>query len=139
MKPTILIVEDEPQNRKLLSELLSIKGYSVLEAQDGEQGVELAFAQRPGLILMDIQLPKRDGFEAVQILKGDARTREIPTWVLTAYAMPADEMRLRTCGCDKYMTKPLDLPELLACIEHLFGPPCDGQNGPEYNTGEELQ
>ncbi len=139
MKPTILIVEDEPQNRKLLSELLAIKGYSVLEAQDGEQGVELAFAQRPDLILMDIQLPKRDGFEAVQILKGDVRTREIPIWVLTAYAMPADEARIRTSGCDKYMTKPLDLPDLLACIEHLFGSACDDQNGEEYNTEEESQ
>jgi two-component system, cell cycle response regulator DivK len=137
MKPTILIVEDDPQNRKLLSELLAVKGYPVLEAHDGEAGVKLAVAQQPGLILMDIQLPKMDGFGAVQLLKGDVRTREIPIWVLTAYAMPGDEARLRTCGCDHYMTKPLDLPDLLARMEHLFGPILDERDSAKYSTGED--
>lgn len=139
MKPTILIVEDDPQNRKLLSELLAILDYPVLEAHDGEAGVALAFAQRPGLILMDIQLPKKDGFEAVQILKADLRTREIPIWVLTAYAMPGDEARLRTCGCDQYITKPLDIPDLLARLERLFGPTLEEQDYAEYPTGEDTQ
>ena len=137
MKPTILIVEDDPQNRKLLSELLAVLGYPVLEAHDGEQGVAFAFAHRPALILMDIQLPKKDGFEAVQILKGDVRTRDIPIWVLTAYAMPGDEARLRTCGCDQYITKPLDLPDLLARMERLFGPCCKEQDDAECPTEED--
>ncbi len=139
MKHTILIVEDDRQNRKLLSELLSIKGYRILEAHDGEQGVELAFTHIPDLILMDIQLPKKDGFEAVQILKGDVRTCELPIWVLTAYAMPADETRLRTCGCDKYITKPIDVPDLLACIERLFEPICDHQSCAKYPAEEDPQ
>jgi len=139
VKPTILIVEDDPQNRKLLSELLAILDYPVLEAHDGEQGVELAIAQQPGLILMDIQLPKKDGFEAVQILKADVRTREIPIWVLTAYAMPGDEARLRTCGCDQYITKPLDVPDLLARMERLFGPCFEEQDYAEYPTREDTE
>lgn len=139
MKPTILIVEDDPQNRKLLSELLAVLRYPVLEAHDGEEGVELAFAHRPELILMDIQLPKKDGFEAVQILKADVRTRETPIWVLTAYAMPGDEARLRTCGCDQYITKPLDIPNLLARVEHLFGPTLEEQDYAETPTGEDTQ
>ena len=139
MKPTILIVEDDPQNRKLLSQLLAIKRYRVLEAQDGEQGMAFAFAHRPGLILMDIQLPKKDGFEAVQILKADVRTREIPIWILTAYAMPGDEARLRTCGCDSYLTKPLDLPDLLARMERFFWPCFEEQDDAEYPAEEEPQ
>lgn len=129
MKPTILIVEDDPQNRKLLSELLAIKGYPVLEAVDGSQGVDLAFEHRPGLILMDIQLPKMDGFEALRILKNDMRTREIPIWVLTASAMRDDAARSRFCGCDEYITKPLDLPDLLSRIQRLFGPAAEEQDG----------
>ena len=136
MKPTILVVEDDPQNRKLLSELLAIKGYRVLEALDGEQGVDLAFAHRPGLILMDIQLPKMDGFEALRILKHDRRTREIPVWVLTASAMRDDAARIRNCGCDDYITKPLDLPDLLARIEHRFESFVDDRDGEARSAGE---
>jgi len=136
VKPTILIVEDDPQNRKLLSELLAVKGYHILEALDGEEGLALTFAHRPGLVLMDIQLPKMDGFTAVQILKGDLLTSTIPIWILTAYVMPGDEARLRTCGCDSYITKPLDLPDLLARIERLLGPSVNDTNAAE-RPGEE--
>ena len=120
MNNTVLIVEDDPQNRKLLAELLAVKGYRVLEARDGRQGVEQAVAHLPGLILMDIQLPEMAGTGVLQALKGNRLTRTIPVWLLTAYAMPSDEVRFRACGCDEYLTKPLDLRDLLARIERLF-------------------
>lgn len=136
MKQTILIVEDDALNRKLLSELLSFKGYRTLEAYDGEQSLELAFTHIPDLILMDIQLPKMDGGSAIQKLKADLRTRELPIWVLTAYAMTSDEARLRICGCDKFITKPIDIPDLLSCIERLFEPPRDDRDCAKCPTGE---
>lgn len=139
MKQTILIVEDDLLNRKLLSELLSIKGYRILEAHDGEQSLELAFTQAPDLILMDIHLPKMDGFVAAQKLKADLRTRKLPVWVLTAYAMSSDEVRLRTCGCDTYITKPLDIPDLLARIERLFEPTSADQACARQLTGDHFQ
>ncbi len=121
MKPTILIVEDDPQNRKLLAELLALKGNRILDAPDGKAGVALAYAERPDLILMDIQMPEMDGFGAIQELKGDVRTRAIPIWVLTSYAMPGDQARIIASGCDAYITKPLDLRDLLTRIERQFG------------------
>jgi len=131
MKNTVLIVEDDPQNRKLLVELLSIKGYQVLEAHDGKQGVEQAVAQLPNLILMDVQLPKMDGVGVLKALKGHPSTCAIPVWFLTAYAMPGDEARFRACGCDEYITKPLDLCDLLSRIARFFSttagdPACAG-------------
>ena len=121
MKHTVLIVEDDPRNRKLLAELLAVKGYRILEACDGRQGVEQAVAHLPELILMDIQLPEMDGVGVLQALKVNLLTRTIPVWLLTAYAMPGDEIRFRACGCDEYITKPLDLCDLLARLERHFG------------------
>ena len=121
MKHTVLIVEDDPQNRKLLADLLAVKGYRVLEACDGKQGMEQAVAHLPELILMDIQMPEMDGIGVLQALKGNLLTRAIPVWLLTAYAMPSDEVRFRACGCDEYITKPLDLRDVLARLERLFG------------------
>ena len=131
MKHTVLIVEDDRQNRKLLTELLAVKGYRILEACDGRQGVEQAVAHLPELILMDIQLPEMDGAGVLRALKDNPLTRAIPVWLLTAYAMPSDEVRFRACGCDEYITKPLDLRDLLARIERLFeatdeAPACAG-------------
>lgn len=120
MKPTVLIVEDDRLSRKLLSELLTVKGFRILEAQDGRQGLEQAFKHLPELILMDIQMPEMDGFGAIQTLKNDPRTRSISIWALTAFAMPGDGDRIRAYGCDGYFTKPLDLCELLARIERHF-------------------
>ena len=119
-RPTILIVEDDALSRKLLSDLLTLKGYEVLEADNGESGMELACAHTPGLILMDIQMPVMDGFNVVQVLKGNPQTRALTIWALTSYAMPGDEDRIRAKGCDGYFTKPLDLRDLLAHIEHHF-------------------
>jgi len=136
MKHTVLIVEDDPQNRKLLAELLAVKGYRIVEACDGRQGVEQAVAHLPELILMDIQLPKMDGVGALQALKDNRLTRAIPVWLLTAYAMPSDETRFRACGCDEYITKPLDLRDLLARIDRLFEATADAPACAGFCPGE---
>ena len=108
MEQVILIVEDEPRNLKLIRDLLEVSGYMVLEAIDGKQGVEIAKAKKPDLILMDIQLPVMEGFEATRILKADERTRDIPIMALTAYAMKGDEEKIKAAGCDGYIPKPID-------------------------------
>jgi CheY-like chemotaxis protein len=108
MEQVILIVEDEPRNLKLIRDLLEVSGYMVLEAIDGKQGVEIAKAKKPDLILMDIQLPVMEGFEATRILKADERTRDIPIMALTAYAMKGDEEKIKAAGCDGYVSKPID-------------------------------
>jgi len=108
MEQVILIVEDEPRNLKLIRDLLEVSGYMVLEAIDGRQGVEIAKAKKPDLILMDIQLPIMEGFEATRILKADERTRDIPIMALTAHAMEGDEEKVKAAGCDGYVSKPID-------------------------------
>jgi len=113
MEKIVLIVEDDPNSRKLIRDLLQVSGYTTLEATDGEQGVTLAKDKRPDLILMDIQLPVMDGLEATRILKADKKTREIPIVALTAYAMEGDEERILQAGCEGYLPKPIDVQELL--------------------------
>jgi len=113
MANVILIVEDEPKNLKLLRDLLRASGYTTIEATDGEQGVELAKAEKPGLILMDIMMPRMGGLEAAQILKADATTRNIPIFALTSYAMKGDREKILGAGCDGYLAKPIDIQELL--------------------------
>jgi len=108
MRQVILIVEDEPRNLKLIRDLLEVSGYITFEAIDGKQGVEIAKAKKPDLILMDIQLPVMDGFEATRILKTDERTRDIPIVALTAHAMEGDEEKVKGAGCDGYISKPID-------------------------------
>ena len=109
----ILIIEDEPANRKLARDLLRVFGYTTIEATDGKQGVALARARKPDLILMDIQMPIMDGLEATRILKADAVTRNIPVVALTSYAMEGDKEKILQAGCDGYLTKPIDIQELL--------------------------
>ena len=120
MAGVILIVEDEPKNLKLVSDLLQRFGYVTIEATDGEQGVELAKARKPDLILMDIMLPKMDGLEATRILKADATTRNIPVLALTSYAMAGDKERMLQAGCDGYLTKPIDIKEFLKTVGDYF-------------------
>lgn len=108
MGQVILIVEDEPRNLKLIRDLLEVSGYIILEAIDGKQGVEIAKAKEPDLILMDIQMPVMEGFEATRILKADERTRDIPIMALTAHAMEGDEEKVKAAGCDGYVSKPID-------------------------------
>lgn len=117
MSLTILVVEDDPRSRKLLAELLAVKGHTVLEALNGLEGIEQARAADPDLILMDIQMPQLDGLEAMRILKGDLQTRHIPIWALTSYALREDIKRICAEGCEFCLTKPFDVPSLLRHIE----------------------
>lgn len=120
MAETILIAEDDPKSRKLLRDILAVKGYSVLEATNGSEAVELAVRNTPDLILLDLQMPVMDGLEAVKILKTNATTASIPVLALTSYAMPGDEQTIREAGCDFYITKPIDVPMFLECTERIL-------------------
>lgn len=120
MGKVTLIVEDDPKSLKLFRDLLQIEGYTTLEASDGKQAVEIAKAERPDLILMDIQMPVMDGLEATKILKADTETRDIPIIALTSYAMKGDKEKILQAGCHGYMTKPIDTREFLKkIIEYL--------------------
>jgi two-component system cell cycle response regulator DivK len=112
----VLIVEDNAANMTLAVFLLESAGHAVLSATSAEAGLTLARAERPALILMDIQLPGMDGLEATRILKADEATRSIPVIALTALAMKGDEERIRVAGCDGYVAKPLRYREFLATI-----------------------
>lgn len=118
--PKILLVEDNDMNRDMLSRRLARKGYEMLAAADGQQGIEQARASRPDLILMDMSLPVLDGWEATRRLKADPETRAIPVIALTAHAMAGDRERALDAGCDDYDTKPIEFPTLLAKIEALL-------------------
>lgn len=118
--PRILLVEDNEMNRDMLSRRLQKKGYEVTLAFDAERGLELARGDRPDLILMDISLPRMDGWEATRQLKADGATRQIPVIALTAHAMQADQQRSLEAGCDDYDIKPVELPRLLSKIEALL-------------------
>jgi two-component system cell cycle response regulator DivK len=120
MAKLILIVEDEPKNLKMLSDLLQRFAYETISASDGEQGVQLAQEKMPALILMDIMLPKMDGLEATRILKSDVKTSDIPVIALTAYAMKGDRERTLEAGCDGYIAKPIDIQELLNTVRQYL-------------------
>jgi two-component system cell cycle response regulator DivK len=113
---TVLLVEDNPTNMKLAMTLLESAGHHVLIATDAEAGLAMARAERPALILMDIQLPGMDGLEATKQLKSDDQTRSIPVIALTALAMKGDEERIRAAGCDGYIGKPMRYQEFLATV-----------------------
>jgi len=119
----ILLVEDNEMNRDMLSRRLERKGYSVAIAVDGQQGVEMAQADPPALILMDMSLPVLDGWEATRRLKADERTKAVPILALTAHAMRGDEQKAKEAGCDDYDVKPIELPRLLEKIERLLKSP----------------
>ena len=113
---TVLIVEDNEKNRKLLRDLLRVHGYQYLEAVDGLSGVEMARECKPDLILMDIQLPKLDGYSATRQLKADEDTREIPIVAVTSFAMKGEEERAREAGCDAYLSKPINIHLLMDTV-----------------------
>lgn len=112
----VLIVEDNAANMALALYLVESAGHSVLTAVTAEAGLTIARAERPDLILMDIQLPGMDGLEATGILKGDPATHAIPVIALTALAMKGDEQRIRAAGCNGYISKPISYQEFLATI-----------------------
>jgi two-component system cell cycle response regulator len=117
---TVLVVEDNQLNMKLVRELLKIAGCSSLEAVDAEMGLKLARKHRPDLILMDIQLPGMDGLSATQIIKNDSELNETPVIALTSYAMKGDETKAKQAGCDGYLTKPINTKAFLKTIGNFF-------------------
>ncbi|MFQ3617834.1 MAG: response regulator [Cyanobacteriota bacterium] len=119
--PKILLVEDNEMNRDMLSRRLVRRGAEVLIAVDGAQGVEMAQAERPDLILMDMSLPVMDGWEATRTLKAASETKEIPIIALTAHAMAGDQEKCQAAGCDDYDTKPVDFARLTSKIQAILG------------------
>ena len=117
---TILVVEDNEENRDMLSRRLQRKGYVVLMAVDGAEGVAMAQAEGPDVILMDMSLPVLDGWDATRQLKAAPQTAAIPIIALTAHAMAGDRAKAVEAGCDDYDTKPIELPRLLGKIEALL-------------------
>jgi CheY-like chemotaxis protein len=117
----ILVVEDNDKNRKLVRDVLTYKGYDVIEAETGEDGVRLAKARLPRLILMDIQLPGIDGIEALRQLRADDTTRRIPIIAVTASALDRDRQKIMAAGFDGYQAKPLNIKGFMAAVEAVFG------------------
>jgi two-component system, cell cycle response regulator DivK len=118
--PRILLAEDNEENRDALSRRLRRRGFDVVLAVDGQQALELAKAEAPDLILMDMSLPVMDGWEATRELKASPETQQTPIIGLTAHAMSGDRDKAMEAGCDDYDTKPVELPRLLAKIELLM-------------------
>ncbi len=116
----LLLVEDNEMNRDMLSRRLERKGYQVIMAVDGEQGITSAREHRPDLILMDMSLPVLDGWESTRRLKQQPETQAIPVLALTAHAMAGERDKALAAGCNDYDTKPVDFPRLLAKIEGLL-------------------
>ena len=117
MKKRILVVEDQEDNQQILRDLLTNAGYEMIEAENGEDAVASAQARRPDLILMDIQLPILDGYEATRRIKADPDLKSIPIIVVTSYALSGDEDKARLAGCDDYVAKPFSPRQLLAKIK----------------------
>jgi CheY-like chemotaxis protein len=118
--PKILIIEDNEQNRDALSRRLQRHGYDVITAIDGRQGITMAQAEIPDLILMDLNLPDVDGWEATRMLKEAPETRAIPIMAMTAHAIAGDQERALQAGCDDYHAKPVEFQRLLTQIEALL-------------------
>jgi two-component system cell cycle response regulator DivK len=116
----ILVAEDQEDNRQILRDLLGSVGYEMIEAVDGEAAVAAAERERPDLILMDIQLPLLDGYEATRRIKAQAALKGIPIIVVTSYALSGDEAKARAAGCDAYVTKPYSPRQLLAKIREYL-------------------
>jgi two-component system, cell cycle response regulator DivK len=122
MTKRILVIEDQEDNRRILRDLLSSVGYELIEAENGEDGVAAAAAARPDLILMDIQLPLLDGYEATRRIKAQSALSAIPIIAVTSYALSGDEDKARAAGCEGYVTKPFSPRELLAKIREYLPP-----------------
>jgi two-component system, cell cycle response regulator DivK len=120
MSRRILVVEDEEDSRKILRDLLSTAAYEMTEAENGEQALAAVAKQRPDLILMDIQMPVLDGYEATRRIKADPAFRDIPIIVVTSYALSGDEVKARAAGCDDFVPKPFSPRQLLARIRKLL-------------------
>jgi len=120
MMVKILIVEDNPKSRDMLSRRLIKRGYEIVMAEDGQEGIDMTMSEMPDLILLDMSLPVIDGWEVAKHLKGDDATKHIPIIALTAHAMAGDREKTLEAGCDEYDTKPIRLPELLEKMKTLL-------------------
>jgi two-component system cell cycle response regulator DivK len=123
MNKTILVVEDQEDNRQILRDLLASAGLRMVEAHDGEQALAMARSERPDLILMDIQLPLVDGYEATRSIKRDPELKHIPIIAVTSYALSGDEPKALEAGCDGYVAKPYSTRHLLAKIGQFLEQP----------------
>lgn len=121
-KKTVLLVEDNEDNLVVYRTILDHVGYNVLEARDGEEGVSRARQEHPDLILMDISIPKIDGWEATRRLKADRATRDIPIIALTAHALEEDRQKAVQAGCDGYLAKPVEPRRVVQEVERFVGP-----------------
>ncbi len=117
----ILVVEDNPMNLELVRDILTAAGYEVLEANDGAAGVEIAVLERPDLILMDLQLPGMDGFEATRRIRAEKRTAATPIVAVTAHAMRGDDEKARAAGCSGFIAKPIDVKGFAAAVAAFLG------------------
>ena len=120
MSKCILVVEDQEDNRRILRDLLGNAGFELIEAESGEDAMSAVMTRRPDLILMDIQLPVVDGYEATRRIKANPDLRHIPIIVVTSYALSGDEEKARAAGCDGYVTKPFSPRQLLAKIKEYL-------------------
>jgi two-component system cell cycle response regulator DivK len=120
MKNRILVVEDQPDNRQILHDLLTNAGYEILLPENGEEALAVAASERPDLILMDIQLPLLDGYEATRRIKSNPLLSAIPIIVITSYALSGDESKARAAGCDAYVSKPFSPRALLAQVREFL-------------------
>jgi two-component system, cell cycle response regulator DivK len=117
MSRCILVVEDQEDNRQIVRDLLTTTDYEVIEAENGEEALAAIAKQQPDLILMDIQLPMMDGYEATRRIKADPALRAIPIIAVTSYALSGDEEKARAAGCDDFVPKPFSPRQLLAKIQ----------------------
>lgn len=132
---TILLVEDNEDNRIVYSTILEFAGHRVLEANDGEAGVSLARSERPDLILMDVSIPLLDGWEATRILKADPATKHIPVVALTAHALEEDRAKAREVGCDGYIAKPAEPRVVLAEVQRYLAQAAGRPDKPRAASG----
>ncbi len=116
MSKRILVIEDHVDNRQIMNDTLSAAGFEVIEAITGDAGVAMAESERPDLILMDIQLPGIDGYEATRLIKARPALRHIPIIVVTSYALSGDDVKAKAAGCDAYLAKPFRPRQLLATV-----------------------
>ncbi|TAM36751.1 response regulator [bacterium] len=122
MAKKILIVDDNENNRLLLSDILQYRGYEILEAEDGEKGVSMAGELKPDLILLDMQMPGIDGFAAAKMLKSGPLTKDIKVIVVTSFAMKGDREKIIALGVDDYVAKPIDTRQFPVLVEKHIGP-----------------
>jgi len=131
-RPLILVIEDNLDNRTLLKDMLSTMSYDVIEAANGEEGVEIATNKKPSLILLDLSLPRKDGWIAAREIKNEPSTAHVPIIALTAHAMKGDRERALEVGCDDYVSKPIDIVALISKLKtyltNTSGDEIDGKN-----------